>query len=67
MKTEYRACKKLELQGLGKRKKVITNDADAYTDASTSDGGLILLQQMEKKYQIIYHSGRGEMENRIKE
>lgn len=41
--------KQLELQGLGKRKIVITNDADV----STSDGGLILLQQMENKYQII--------------
>ena len=48
MNTECKP-KQLELQDLGKRKIVITNDADV----STSDGGLILLQQMEKKYQII--------------
>lgn len=41
--------KQLILQGLGKRKIEITNDADV----ATSDGGLILLQQMDKKYRIL--------------
>jgi len=36
--------KQLELQGLGKRKIVVSNDGEL----STSDGGLILLQQIEK-------------------
>lgn len=41
--------KQLELQGFGKRKITITNDADV----ATSDGGLMLLYQIEKKYGII--------------
>ena len=41
--------KQLELQGLGKRKITITNDADV----ATSDGGLVLLHQIEKRYGII--------------
>ena len=39
----------LELQGLGRRKIEVSNDADV----STSDGGLILLHQIEKRYKII--------------
>ena len=48
MNTEC-TLKQLELQGLGRRKITITNDADV----ATSDGGLILLHQIEKKYCII--------------
>jgi hypothetical protein len=39
----------LELQGLGKRKIIISNDAEV----SSSDGGLVLLHQLEKQYRII--------------
>lgn len=41
--------KQLELQGLGKRKILITNDAEV----SSSDGGLVLLHQIEQRYGII--------------
>lgn len=46
--------KQLVLQGLGKRKIEITNDADV----ATSDGGLILLQQIEKKYRVLRRLSR---------
>jgi hypothetical protein len=39
----------LELQGFQKQKIIVTNDADV----ASSDGGLILLQQIEKKYKVI--------------
>ena len=41
--------RQLELQGLGKRKIIITNDAEV----SSSDGGLVLLHQIERRYRII--------------
>ena len=39
----------LELQGLGRRKIVVSKDAEI----SSSDGGLVLLHQIERKYGII--------------
>lgn len=53
--------KQLILQGLGKRKVEITNDADV----ATSDGGLILLHQIEKKFRIIRRLARCFQDNRL--
>ena len=53
MKTEC-TPKQLELQGLGNRKIIVSNDGEV----STSDGGLILLQQIEKNYKIIERLSR---------
>ena len=39
----------LELQGIGKRRILVTNDAEV----SSSDGGLVLLHQIEQRYRII--------------
>ena len=58
----YTECtpKQLILQGLGKRRIEITNDADV----STSDGGLVLLHQIEKKYKILQRLSRCFQDNR---
>ena len=39
----------LELQGLGRRKIIVTNDAEV----SSSDAGLVLLDQIDRRYHLI--------------
>ena len=52
--------RQLELQGLGKRKIIVTNDAEV----SSRDGGLVLLQQLEQRFRIIDRLGSCFIDNR---
>ena len=59
MNTECK-CEQLEFQGLGHRKVVIKNDGKM----NTTDGGYLLLQQIENRYQIIERLSKCFTDNR---
>ena len=59
MKTECSA-QQLEFQAIGKRELVVTHDGEV----SSSDGGLVLLRQIEKRYRVIERLERCFHDNR---